>query len=880
MHTDRAERCYTCGLCSAIQCVFSANYSPQGSPSIMPTAPRKPVSVDQAITIARNSAKTGKFNDAKAILTKILEQQPQNLKALHALGDLYYNRRQFGPASQVYGRAVQLAPKNPQMYLLLGNALQSGGKSADALKVFTAVLKLKPRHAIALNNLGNAYQSLRQFANAVKAYQQSLAVEPRQTLANYNLGLMLLKQNKLMEAQTYLHRTVEIDPKHVPATHNLGVVQHRLRRHKDAEASFRKALKLQGNYAPALQSMGALLADTGRLPDALVTLRAAEQFAPKNAQNAFLIGNVFRAMGKPSEGMTELTKALKIEPKFAEARISLAQMLLQQDKSREAATILFTGLSFDPNNKPLRRAAAAALRDLTVTAMSGQSLNILVSMINDPAISTQEIGRVVIGLVRNAAYFNPLLKAAEKEGDILETELTSARAMMSDPILLAALPRMVMCDPDIEAILTAVRRAFLLRITETEFPFSGAEGVNGPFLSALARQLFAAEYSFFVEADEQSKIDEIGRKIEEVLASGIFTPSKLEWALGVYSLYAPISSLRSWEKILGTSLATWSRPLQNIIREQVFERERENEISRSIPAITPVHDATSKDFLALYDANPYPRWRSLSVPVPETIEGFAARLRPGAPAPVFPKPAPILIAGCGTGHHPIQVALRFPQSQVTALDLSTVSLGYGARMAERFNVGSILWRQGDMLELGAIQEKFAIIECGGVLHHVNDPEAAVALLRDRLLPGGMMKLGVYSTIARKHVEPARAFVKQQGFPDTPEGIRAARRAIRALPAESPEREVMSSADFYSTSGCRFIAFPVREHTFTLSQVASMLDRLNLRFLSFDLPARTHARFRAAHPSPNAASDLSAWEKFEETEPLTFRKMYQFWVDAK
>ena len=846
----------------------------------MPTAPRKPVTIDQAIASAMKTLKAGKPNEARAVLEQVLKQQPKNVSALRALGDLLFSQRQFAASAHAYGRAVQASPKDLQLLLLLGNALQSDGKSGDALKAFSAVIKLNPKHAVAYNNLGNAFLSLKQIDNALRAYQQSLKLDPKQSLANYNLGVMLQKMGKFGPAAEFLQAAVAVDAKHVPAIHNLGVVYHRMRRHKDAEAAFRRVIKLRSNYAPALQSLGALLGETGRLPDALVTLRSADRLAPNNAQTAFLIGSVMRAMGKDDDGIAELSKALKLDPKGVDARIALAGALIQQDKVRDATTVLFTGLTITPNNRALRRAAVSAMRDLSVTGMSPDSRKILLSLLNDPAVSTQELGRVVIGLVRSAPYFKPMLEAAGKGGDILAADLAAARAMMSDAVLLAALPRMVVCDPDVETILTAIRRAFLFRTTAGTYPYTGAEGVNGPFLSAMSRQLFAAEYSFYVQGDEQAIVDTLREQLERTLVSGIFTPAKLEWSLGIYALYAQIGSLKSWENILGTSLASWSKPLANIIREQVFEKERESEISKSIPSITGVSDSTSQDFLRLYDANPYPRWRSLSVPNVESIEGFAQRLRPGAPVPTFPRPTPVLVAGCGTGHHPIQVAMRFPQAQVTALDLSPVALGYGARMAERFNIGSILWRKGDLLELNKTQEQFAVIECGGVLHHVKDPEAAIGVLRDRLLPGGLMKLGVYSTIARKHVNAARQFVKERGFPDTAEGVREARRAILALPENSPEREVLASSDFYSSSGCRFLAYPIQEHTFTLVEIAEMLARLNLRFLSFDLPARTHGRFRAAHPSPQAATDLSVWASFEEIEPLSFRKMYQFWVDAK
>ena len=65
-------------------------------------------------------------------------------------------------------------------------------------------------------------------------------------------------------------------------------------------------------------------------------------------------------------------------------------------------------------------------------------------------------------------------------------------------------------------------------------------------------------------------------------------------------------------------------------------------------------------------------------------------------------PARILVAGCGTGRHPIGTARRFPDSSVLAVDLSLTSLAYAVRKTRELGIGNIEYRQADILALGAL----------------------------------------------------------------------------------------------------------------------------------------------------------------------------------
>ena len=82
----------------------------------------------------------------------------------------------------------------------------------------------------------------------------------------------------------------------------------------------------------------------------------------------------------------------------------------------------------------------------------------------------------------------------------------------------------------------------------------------------------------------------------------------------------------------------------------------------------------------------------------------------------------ILVAGCGTGKHAISTATSHPTSKVIAVDLSLSSLAYAVKKAAEFGITNIEFHQANILSLPPDFTNFDLIECSGVLHHLDDPQ--------------------------------------------------------------------------------------------------------------------------------------------------------------
>ncbi|MBE9562762.1 MAG: class I SAM-dependent methyltransferase, partial [Proteobacteria bacterium] len=206
------------------------------------------------------------------------------------------------------------------------------------------------------------------------------------------------------------------------------------------------------------------------------------------------------------------------------------------------------------------------------------------------------------------------------------------------------------------------------------------------------------------------------------------------------------------------------------------------------------------------------------------------------------------------------------------------SLAYGIRMARDNNITNVDFKQGDLLNVGQLNKKFHVIECAGVLHHMQDPMQGWQALVDVLHDGGLMYIGLYSEAARRDVVKARAKIAELGLTGKDGEIRDFRQQI--LNKEYPEiQSVAKWSDFYNLPQCRDLLFHVQEHRFTLPKIQTALDKLGLRFVGMianETVTQNVEKLEDKIPKHLKPSQLEYWEFIEKQSPNTFIHMYHVW----
>jgi SAM-dependent methyltransferase len=122
----------------------------------------------------------------------------------------------------------------------------------------------------------------------------------------------------------------------------------------------------------------------------------------------------------------------------------------------------------------------------------------------------------------------------------------------------------------------------------------------------------------------------------------------------------------------------------------------------------------------------------------------------------------VLVAGGGTGDAAIFLAeqLRNTKAEVVYLDVSTTSLGIAQRRAQERGLANIRWIHDSLLNLASLGlGKFDYINCVGVLHHLDDPDAGLRALLEVLGADGVLGLMVYGRYGRTGVYQVQDLMK-------------------------------------------------------------------------------------------------------------------------
>jgi 2-polyprenyl-3-methyl-5-hydroxy-6-metoxy-1,4-benzoquinol methylase len=325
------------------------------------------------------------------------------------------------------------------------------------------------------------------------------------------------------------------------------------------------------------------------------------------------------------------------------------------------------------------------------------------------------------------------------------------------------------------------------------------------------------------------------------------------------------------------ALDQWPDALAETLRVALHEPLWEQDAKTRIESGIEIRDRVSRAVQEQYEENPYPRWQALTRGGKQRIEQRVQRWNSRYTAPaLLGGPLRVLVAGCGTGLDAIDTALHTENAQVTAIDLSRASLAYAMRKAAEYGLENIHFRQEDILSFDRPGADYHFINCTGVLHHMQDPAAGLHRLVRMLMPDGLVRLALYSRLARAPLAAAREAIRARGFGSVESDLRTFRQRVLDEGSDGEFAELLGSTDFFSASDCRDLLFHVQESALTLPDVKLLLRGAGLEFLGFELPiSQVEQGFRREHPRA-APTDLDAWSIYEQHHPQSFRSMYQFW----
>jgi len=711
-----------------------------------------------------------------------------------------------------------LAKLSVDRVLSKANSHAKKGEFERAQNLYQTVLKAFPKNKRALKGL----------AALNKPLQSADVKEPPQETINQLLNLF--NNGKLSAVIKSAIVLTNKFPEAFTVWNLLGVAAAQLGHLEEAIFAFKKVNLIKPDYAEAYNNMGIVLQDQGKYEEAVVAYNKALSLKPDYADAYYNLGNALKNQGKLELAIVAYDKALAIEPDFADAYNNMGNAL--------------KGVVFKLPNSGLQK---------TITLLLDKKLY----------VRPNEISTAAISLLK----FEPNLRqnlqiSSESEVQLRLMEVIKDLSML--PLLLKLMSVCPLPDVDLENLFRKLRACLLFSISELS---SSNEILK--FQSALALQCFTNEYIYNQSEHENEALRDLEVAVKQALSNGD-QPSS-----GSILCLASYRPLYQYEWSSSLLIAD---EIEEVFIRQILEPNQEAQFKANLPVLEEISDRVSFKVREQYERSPYPRWVNLRLALkPVSISKLVRELN----LKLFKDhirevDAPnILIAGCGTGQHSIETAARFEGSKVLAIDLSLASLGYAKRKTEELGIENIEYMQADILDLCKLGKQFDIVESSGVLHHMHDPLAGWKVLTDCLKPGGLMRIGLYSELARQHIVEIRQEISKADIGSSD----AAMKSFRTMVIDSEQnhhKQILNSHDFYSLSTLKDLLFHVQEHRFTIPQIKTTLLELGLEFCGFDANQIISSHFKLTNTNSDDLYDLEKWQAYEVANPKVFAGMYQFW----
>lgn len=578
---------------------------------------------------------------------------------------------------------------------------------------------------------------------------------------------------------------------------------------------------------------------------------------PGESRAQFALGRARLATGDSAGALAALTRARELGADFADVHYGIGSVHAALGEMSPAVDAFVHATARDPDHLGAQHGLLACLDAMPASVDANLLAAAVTPLLRGSCVNPRALGH---------ACARVLGRRHDLEGGSAACD-----ELLEDEIARLYLTRTINVSAPLERLLTGRRAEWLARVADGET----LARTQWERAATVAVQCFLNEFVWRVTPEERQAIDGLEGRLDTRRSSG--ADDAFVSGLLVYACYRPLRSMAGAEALAASSRDGWPEAVRDVLRICLEEPLHEQRLETLIPSDGPIDDAVSMAVRSQYEENPYPRWVAVTRGGARTLE---ARVRDACPAYTMPAgfgDAPrILVAGCGTGMEAIDLALHVRDARVTAIDLSRASLAYGMRKAEEYGLGNLRFRHADILAFTGEDAPYHMISCAGVLHHMGDVAVGLARLVPWLRPGGLMKIALYSRVARAPLMAVREKIRAAGLGPGHDDIRRLRGQVLDAGEGGPHAELMGSTDFYSMSECRDLLFHVQELALAIPEIRALLDDAGLDFLGFELPIAAVAEgFRREHPAA-AHDDLDAWHVYEQRHPESFRGMYHFW----
>jgi tetratricopeptide (TPR) repeat protein len=281
----------------------------------------------------------GMLRQAQATYEAILEHDPKHGAALAGLGRLLFDQRQFGKASDVFGRALRGNPRDFAVNYLLGASLFNRGLADSAFAFLAVAQTLNPYYVPAIAMLALIQFNRENFGEAARLYRNALGQQSDHADLWYRAGLCYYHLQELAEAKRCFSQASRLDSANSTYFAHLGLVWYELKQFDSARVAFESAVRFDEENPTLYLNLGLALAHLDSVGPAVAALqKAVVAYGPKDIARVYNeMGALYFSKERYRDALAAYQKALSVDPRNRTAAFNLAITLDQLGDYKRAA---------------------------------------------------------------------------------------------------------------------------------------------------------------------------------------------------------------------------------------------------------------------------------------------------------------------------------------------------------------------------------------------------------------------------------------------------------------------------------------------------------------------------------------------------------------
>jgi predicted AlkP superfamily phosphohydrolase/phosphomutase/Tfp pilus assembly protein PilF len=206
---------------------------------------------------------------AENLLLKQVDEHPNKIETLIALGRLNQHLKEESKALMYYQKALSIDPKAEIPLSQMLDYLLSKGGEKEAERLLDKAIEQNPRSVFLHTKLGTLYLQEQRFASAQREFERAVELGSDQFEPLFYLGVCYGSQGEIEKAITSFEKVLSFYPDNFDVLLNLGASYAKLGKLDRALSLFENAYKIGPKSPELLNSMGALYMQIGQLQSAI-----------------------------------------------------------------------------------------------------------------------------------------------------------------------------------------------------------------------------------------------------------------------------------------------------------------------------------------------------------------------------------------------------------------------------------------------------------------------------------------------------------------------------------------------------------------------------------------------------------------------------------